>query len=102
MTIDLASLSRKDLIELRSKIDSEIDRATLRELQAAREAAEKTAQEFGFSLNDLQNAPKGKAKNAARYRNPNDATQTWSGRGRKPQWIKDAEAAGTDISLFEI
>ena len=102
MTIDLTTLTRKELVQLRAEIDREIDRAAVRELQAARDAAEKAAQEFGFSLNDLQNAPKGKTKTAARFRNPNDAEQTWSGRGRKPQWIKDAEAAGTDISAFEI
>ena len=102
MTIDLSTLSRKELVQLRANIDREIERAAVRELQAAREAAEKAAQEFGFSLNDLQNTPKGKTKTAARFRNPNDADQTWSGRGRKPQWIKDAEAAGTDISAFAI
>jgi len=102
MSIDLNSLTRKQLEQLRVDVDRALEQASVRELQAAREAAEKAAQEYGFSLSDLANAPKGKAKTAARYRNPENADQSWSGRGRKPQWIKDAEAAGVDIASFEI
>jgi DNA-binding protein H-NS len=40
--------------------------------------------------------------NAPRYRNPDDASQTWSGRGRRPRWIHDAEAAGRTLQDLEI
>jgi DNA-binding protein H-NS len=36
----------------------------------------------------------GRAVVAPKYRNPKDASQTWSGRGGQPQWIKDHVAAG--------
>lgn len=39
-------------------------------------------------------ATKGSAKtataNAAKYRNPNDSSQTWTGKGRKPGWVVDS------------
>jgi len=30
----------------------------------------------------------------AKFRNPEDAKQTWSGKGRQPDWFKKAVAAG--------
>jgi DNA-binding protein H-NS len=30
----------------------------------------------------------------AKYRNPADHTQTWSGRGKRPRWFSAALAAG--------
>jgi DNA-binding protein H-NS len=40
--------------------------------------------------------------NAPRYRNPDNAEQTWSGRGRRPRWIHDAEASGRSLPDMEI
>jgi DNA-binding protein H-NS len=33
-------------------------------------------------------------KVAPKYRNPSDANQTWTGRGRMPQWVQALHAAG--------
>jgi len=41
-------------------------------------------------------------KNPPRFRNPANPSQTWSGRGRRPQWIKDAEANGTPLEAMAI
>lgn len=41
-------------------------------------------------------------KVAARYRNPADASQTWSGRGLAPKWMQELLAAGRNKSEFEI
>jgi len=30
-----------------------------------------------------------------KYRNPNNPAQTWTGRGRSPQWVADLRAAGS-------
>lgn len=41
-------------------------------------------------------------KVAARYRNPADASQTWSGRGLAPKWMQELLAGGRNKSEFEI
>ncbi|QWF69628.1 H-NS histone family protein [Methylomonas paludis] len=41
-------------------------------------------------------------KVAARYRNPADPIQTWSGRGLAPKWMQELIASGRDKSEFEI
>jgi DNA-binding protein H-NS len=49
---------------------------------------------MGFSLSDLANVGKVKKVSPAKYRNPNDPDQTWTGRGRTPLWIKALEESG--------
>ena len=62
----------------------------------------------GFTLADLglgrgsQKAPGSAAKLPMKYRNPSNASEMWSGRGRQPQWFKDAEANGTSRADMEI
>ena len=42
------------------------------------------------------------AKVAAKYRNPADASQTWTGRGLAPKWMQELLASGRDKAEFEI
>ena len=37
-----------------------------------------------------------------KYRNPKDASQTWTGRGRKPVWVVDALASGKTLDKLLI
>ncbi|MGR3464150.1 H-NS histone family protein [Limimaricola sp.] len=106
MTQNLHEMSRKELEKLRKDIDDALSTVSQRERKAALDAAERAAAEHGYSLAELADASakgkKTKAKNPPKYRNPEDPTQTWSGRGRKPGWINEAEAAGRPLSDFEI
>lgn len=42
------------------------------------------------------------AKVAAKYRNPDDASQTWTGRGVMPKWMRALNESGRDKSEFLI
>ena len=37
-----------------------------------------------------------------RYRNPRNAAETWSGRGRRPAWIEAALAEGVSLEDLEV
>jgi DNA-binding protein H-NS len=37
-----------------------------------------------------------------KYRNPKNAAETWSGRGRYPAWVRDALAAGATLESLAI
>ncbi|CUK01004.1 H-NS histone family protein [Ruegeria denitrificans] len=105
MAISLDKMSRKELLELRDQVEIAIKNAEKRDRKEALKAAEKAAAEFGFSLSDLSGTgskPSKGVKASAKYKNPSDPDQTWSGRGRKPQWVHDALKAGADISDLEI
>jgi DNA-binding protein H-NS len=45
--------------------------------------------------------PGSRGKVAPKYRNPADASQTWTGRGKSPVWVQALKAAGTlDTALI--
>ena len=63
----------------------------------------KRLSEAGFDIKELY-GKRGAAKGSgvAKYRNPKDASQTWTGRGRKPNWLVDAVKKGAKIDSFAI
>lgn len=115
--IDLDSLSRAELIELRAQVDHAIAAAGERDRQRALEAVESTLREHGLTMADLAPGPdrgRGAGRRVgrgaagaspdpreARYRNPDSPEQTWSGRGRRPQWVHEATANGRTLEDLE-
>lgn len=105
MKIDLKSMSRKELEKLLEDAQKALLSAQARDRRQARKAAEKAAAEFGFSLDDLDTEEpsakprksKGKAsgpKSPPQFANPEDKSQTWTGKGRQPNWFRRHIDAG--------
>lgn len=94
--IDLTNMSLEDLKSLKTKVTRAIDSYEERRKKEALSAIEAKARELGFSIGELYATPKkgAAAPRPAKFQNPENAEQTWSGRGRQPQWFKDAIAAG--------
>lgn len=99
MAIDISKLTRKQLDALRNKIDSreeEMRKATLDDLRARINSMVKAE---GFTLDEVlgrraKRASKRTGKVPPKFQNPADPTQTWSGRGKRPNWFKAALKAG--------
>ncbi|GAA5073073.1 H-NS histone family protein [Roseibacterium beibuensis] len=104
MAKTLEKMSLEELKAHRKEVDAAIVNFEKRKKQEALIAAQKAAQEHGFSLDEILGAKgaKTKVKGAPKYANPADASQTWTGRGRQPQWIKDALAAGKSLDDLAI
>lgn len=57
---------------------------------------------LGFTSDDLiTKTGNGKAA-AAKYRDPENLANTWSGRGHRPQWLRDALDSGRQLDDFLI
>lgn len=97
MSINLNAMSHKELETLLEDVKAAIKSAYERDRVEARKAAEKAAAEYGFSLDEVSvGAKKSKgAKAAAKFANPADPTQTWTGKGRQPNWYRELVANGT-------
>lgn len=113
MSIDLKAMNRKELEKLKAQVEKALAKVSEKEMKAARDAAEKAAAAHGYSLDQITSsaapAKRGrkasgapKTKSPAKYRNPADAKQTWTGKGRQPEWFKAEVAKGTDPSKLEI
>jgi DNA-binding protein H-NS len=98
--MDLGTLSLDQLKKLRDDVAITIFNYEKRKKAEALAAAEEAAQAAGYSLKELlsdSNLMKSKTKAAPKYANPNDPSQTWTGRGRKPKWIVELLAAGKSL-----
>jgi DNA-binding protein H-NS len=104
LDIDLNSLSLKELKDLQTQVAKAINGYEDRRKKEALAELEERARAMGFSLAELTGvAPSRKrAPAAAKYANPANPADTWSGRGRKPRWYAEALAAGKspdDLSI---
>ena len=97
--MDLSNMSPAELRQLQEQIGRELKKRESQDLQKAREQIFAIAQRVGLPLKDLiATGGRGKGSTvAARYRNPDDTTQQWTGRGRQPKWVAEALAAGRTL-----
>ncbi len=106
MSFNLAEMSLKELKKLERDVAAAIENFDARSKAGALAELEAHARQLGFSLAELTGAAVSvKSKRApavAKYRNPADETDTWSGRGRKPAWFVAALEAGTDLADLSI
>ncbi|MDA7426451.1 H-NS histone family protein [Thalassococcus lentus] len=97
MNIDLETLSRDELQKLIKDAEKALKSVDARRKAEAKRAAEKAAKEFGFSLDEVMGATVKGSKGAPKFANPADASQTWTGRGRKPNWVVEALKSGKSL-----
>ncbi len=102
--IDLNSMSLDDLKKLQKDVNKAIDGYEDKQRKAALGAVEAAAREMGFTLVELMGMPGKKTKSVspAKYRHPENPEQTWTGRGRQPDWMKDALENGQSKDEFLI
>lgn len=96
MTVDLNAMSLKELKDLQNQIGKAIATFEDRRKREAIATLEEKAREMGFSFAELTGLTpvRKRAPATAKYANPADKSETWSGRGRKPRWFDAAIKAG--------
>jgi DNA-binding protein H-NS len=111
MDIKLNKMTITELRRLRSKVDAELKRRDDSARKEVLKQVKKIAAEHGVELSDVlaeakpRAARKAPAKTSAskgkrvpvKYRNPEDASQGWTGRGRKPRWVEEWITGGKSI-----
>jgi DNA-binding protein H-NS len=104
---DLETMDLRELRDLQARVARAIATFEERRKKAALAEVEELLRQKGYSLSDITAlAPARRRKAArsvsqasvsqARYANPANPAQTWSGRGRRPMWFSEAVAAGRD------
>jgi|GEM_PF-295258 len=116
----LADYSLPQLKQLQTRITKEIEKRESDTKASLLKRLRKLAQDEGISLEDLlgrdagtiapptrRGRPTAKPVSAkkeplpAKYCNPNNLDQSWSGRGRKPGWFEAWVANGGSITALE-
>ena len=103
--IRLEKMSLKDLRDLEKKIRNAITATKERERSQVRAKIEDLAAQSGFSMDELFNSRRNGSRIKTivpKYMNPENASETWTGRGRKPKWLVSKLKKGAKIEQFAL
>jgi DNA-binding protein H-NS len=103
--IDLSKLSLPELETLAQDVQAEITNRREAEKQRVLEQMRELAASIGMTPEELLRAQRaqlgggraGMPGVAVKYRHPENPSLTWSGRGKRPQWLTDALAEGKSL-----
>ena len=106
MSYDLHHLSLEELHELAAKAQRALEDKRKESRRAVIAQIKELADSIGVSISITDgdravSARKG-SKVAAKYRNPHNFDQTWTGRGVKPRWLAALVNEGRQIEEFLI
>lgn len=98
MTVDLETLNQRQLNELIEQAKNRQTELAKQSISVVRDRIEAMLKDECLTIGDIypgRGRRSGrKSAVAPKYRNPDNYEQTWSGRGKRPHWFKDALAAG--------
>ncbi|MEZ5450699.1 MAG: H-NS histone family protein [Thiolinea sp.] len=100
--INLEHFSIDELDKLKSTIDLTIVNKRQNELLNLRQTIDDLIDESPFTLEEVLAAKPGRKSIPPKYRNPEDDSQTWTGRGRKPKWVEAYLQQGKDLDDLAI
>jgi DNA-binding protein H-NS len=106
----LMQLSVNELNDLKVTIDHVIEEKKKSERVAVLEEVKAMVAKAGMTLDEVigntksgKRASRGPGKSVApKYRNPANASETWTGRGRQPKWVADYVSKGHSLSSIQI
>ncbi len=103
-SLNVDKLPLKDLVELENRVRRAIMSAKERERNDTKQELHQLAEKRGFSVDELfGGGRRGKgSKVAVKYRNKDNPTETWTGRGRQPKWLAARLAKGSKLGDFSL
>jgi len=101
MNLDIRSLSTDELWVLREKIAATLDA----KLTAEKETLEKRLWRLRkVGVDHTDKVPKRRPYPVVfpKFRNPDDPSETWAGRGKQPRWLRKQLRSGKRMDDFRI
>lgn len=114
MSFNLDELSIDELGKLIRQAERKLEKKRMEAVKAAQAEIGKIARDLGVSVDDLLQEKATRKKKAARkklgprkraaikYRNPANSSETWTGRGKHPIWLREALEKGATLESFRV
>ena len=85
----LAKMTYAQLLDLRNQVERRMLQKQSEARAELREKMADLAKQQGMSLKDVLGSGRGRGKGKVpiKYRDPKNAANTWTGRGRMPRWM---------------
>lgn len=101
-SINYDKLSAKELTDIIARAQKSLNAAKDRERSELKHKIASLAENAGFSVGELFGG-RGKGKSVAvKYMNPDNRAETWTGRGRKPNWLVAKLGKGAKMTDFAV
>lgn len=109
-TPDVSNLNYTQLLELKKRLDEQIDSKRAEEIKVLADGYVKKAQAAGFTAAEaleavrpyVPGAPQSTKARPVLYRDPSNLQNAWSGRGRAPRWLVTYEEQGRFREEFKV
>jgi DNA-binding protein H-NS len=101
-SVNYDKMSAKELTEHIAKAQRALAEAKERERADVKKKIANLAENAGFSVGELFGG-RGRGKSATvKFANPENRSETWTGRGRKPNWLVAKIKKGAKLSDFAL
>src|SRR5579864_950364 len=95
--MNFKSMSIKKLVKLKDQVESALSSKVA---ETKRMLQSNLTKLTGFGTASVRGGARGKVP--PKYRNPDNPSETWAGRGLKPRWLAAALKAGKKLEYFSI
>ena len=99
---NIKSMSIDKLVQLRDQIDSTLSSKVTEERRTLEAQLSQLSRFGGGGSRSAGMRAGSRGKVAPKYRNPDNPSETWAGRGLKPRWLTAAIVAGKKLEHFSI
>ena len=102
--VNLEKMSRAELEDLEARLAAAKVSREESEKQALREEIYELIDSHGYTFGEIFGKAKLRKVGTVKpkYRNPQDPTETWTGRGRRPRWLEAQIKKGKSLNSFLI
>jgi DNA-binding protein H-NS len=103
--VNVDRMSLKEINDLEAKIAKAKSAAREKAKSDLKDRIDRLVEGSGFTIAELYGFAargRGRSKSAAKYANPENKTETWTGRGRKPNWLVARLKKGAKMDDFAI
>lgn len=105
---DLETMDDERIHSIIASAQSELDRRRKICVSAVQDKIKVLADSLGMTpeevIGKMPRASRGRnqQKRIVRYRNTKNPSETWTGRGKRPQWLKSALQTGAQLETFRV
>jgi DNA-binding protein H-NS len=96
-SMNFKSMSIEKLVKLKDQVENAL---STKVAETRRMLQSNLAKVTAFGAAPMRGGARGKV--APKYRNPDNPSETWAGRGLKPRWLAAALKAGKKLEYFSI
>jgi DNA-binding protein H-NS len=100
--MNLKSMSLDRLVELRDEVDSTLSAKVVDHRRSLESELSKLSRFEGRATRSAVGRGAARGAVAPKYRNPQNPSETWAGRGLKPRWLAAAIKTGKKMDDFLI